>query len=273
MANWDTLETQGEIEDRRGSSVRRVGSVGLGGIALVLLVGYLQTGTIDVGTVLHILSETPSAPQEVDTGAFAGKDTYESFAATVLGATTQAWEAHFSAMHMTYTPPHFVLFRGGTDSGCGGAYSDVGPHYCPQDQTIYLDETFFELLQEKFGATGDVAQAYVIAHEVGHHVQTLLKIEQVSIAQELQADCFAGLWAHAIKDEQVLEPGEIQEAIDAAAAVGDDHIQKKTTGEVDRETWTHGSSKERVAAFEQGYARGDFSLCASPTTYSYPATQ
>jgi uncharacterized protein len=271
MAQWDNLDTHGKVEDRRGTPMRMSRGIGLGGIALVLLVGYLQTGTIDVGTVLNVLSETqPPATQESNPAEFAGADAYETFAATVLGATTNAWGAYFTTLPTPYTPPHFVLFRGGTESGCGGAYAEVGPHYCPTDQTIYLDETFFDILRDQFGATGDVAQAYVIAHEVGHHVQTLLNIEQESIAQELQADCFAGLWAYSIKDKQVLEPGEIQEAIDAAAAVGDDNIQKKTTGTVHQETWTHGSSKERVAAFERGYTTGTFSACASSDAYSYP---
>jgi predicted metalloprotease len=262
MANWDQLETRGDVDDRRGSPMSGLsGGIGLGGIALVLLIGYIQTGTIDLNTVAQVLEDTQVQERTIDTSAFEGVDAYETFASTVLGSTNELWSEVFESANMRYVPPRFVLFRGGTESSCGGAYAQYGPHYCPTDQTVYIDETFFDELRDRFGATGDVAQAYVIAHEVGHHVQTLLDTKLDSISLELQADCFAGLWAHSIKDAGVLEKGEIIEALNAAAAVGDDNIQKKTTGRVNPETWTHGSSEDRVAAFNEGYTKGTVSAC------------
>ena len=174
------------------------------------------------------------------------------------------WAKEFKKENKNYIPPKLVLFRTATESGCGPATSEVGPHYCPLDQTIYLDETFFDELTKRFGAKGgDVAQAYVIAHEVGHHAQNGLGImdqmknnptNATSIKLEMQADCYAGLWANSIKDQGVLMPGEIGEAMDVAAAVGDDRIQKKVTGYINPETWTHGSSQQRVAWFNNGYS-------------------
>ncbi len=167
-----------------------------------------------------------------------------------------------------------MLFRTATQSGCGTATSDVGPHYCPADSTIYLDETFFEELQRRFGAEGgDVAEAYVISHEVGHHVQNELGImddirsgssgaaREDSINLELQADCFAGVWANSVSQIGVIGPGEIKEAIDAAEAVGDDRIQKSVTGQVNPETWTHGSSVQRAQWFNAGYNTGKPADC------------
>jgi uncharacterized protein len=261
MANWNNITSRGDVDDRRGSVASIGGSIGFTGIALLLLLNYAQTGTVDVNTLARELQQIQSQQQHVDTRGFEGKDTYEVFASTVLGSTTDAWSTQFAQIGRRYTPPRFVLFRNGTESGCGGAYSQIGPHYCPPDQTVYLDETFFEELKTRFGATGDVAQAYVIAHEVGHHVQTLLSLESDSISQELQADCFAGVWAHSIKDQGVFEQGEIKEALDAASAVGDDHIQEVTEGTINPETWTHGSSAQRVASFNKGYSRGTLATC------------
>jgi predicted metalloprotease len=165
-----------------------------------------------------------------------------------------------------------VLFRGATNSGCGYASSQSGPHYCPTDQTIYLDETFFDELQARFGGSnGDVAQAYVLAHEAGHHAQNQLGImdevqasgydNDLSVKLELQADCFAGLWAYSVKDLGVFEEGEIQEAISAAEAVGDDNIQSRTQGQVNPETWTHGSSAQRIDWFNRGFNSGQINSC------------
>ena len=263
MADWSKLTSRGNVQDRRASG-RTVGisGLGLGGIALVLLLNYLQTGTVDLTGVLTQLQSTQVQQQTIDPKVFEGADEYEVFASTVLGSTTDMWTTLFNESNHNYTPPHLVLFRGGTHSTCGGAMATMGPHYCTGDKTIYLDETFFDKLQSQFGASGDVAQAYVIAHEVGHHVQHELNIRNSnSIQNELQADCFAGLWASSIKNQGVFEAGEIQEAIDAAAAVGDDNIQKKATGQVNPETWTHGSSEARVAAFKQGYDSGSFAAC------------
>lgn len=270
MANWGRIESRGDVEDRRGL-VPVVGSISVVGIAATLLLNYLSGG--DLADVLpQILENIPTENQQVlNSSEFEGSDEYEVFASTVLGSNNVAWGKQFTQINRTYSAPKLVLFRQATQSACGGATSEVGPHYCPLDTTVYLDETFFDELQSRFGARGgDVAEAYVIAHEVGHHVQNelgqLQKVQQsrsneVSIQMELQADCYAGIWAHSIKNQDVFEPGEIEEAMDAAAAVGDDRIQKSITGYVNPETWTHGSSTQRVEWFHKGYENGTLSSC------------
>ena len=271
MANWDKISSRGDVEDRRGmgNTARFGGGIGIVGLGIILLINYLNGGSV-IDVLPEILNSTQqiSNQQNINPKDFEGADQYEVFTSTVLGSVNAMWAPIFSQNNENYTPPKLVLFRGGTDSACGGAFAESGPHYCPEDETIYLDETFFDELQQKFGANGgDVAEAYVIAHEVGHHVQKKLNIlensstEQNSIDIELQADCFAGLWAYSIKDRGVFLPGEIYEALDAAAAVGDDRVQKSTTGVINPETWTHGSSEERVGAFTAGYENGTLSSC------------
>jgi predicted metalloprotease len=262
MANWNNIGSRGDVDDRRGQ-VARVGGLGLGTIALVALLNYALTGQVDIAQIANDLEQVQNAQGTPTTQQLSQEElAYREFASTVLGSTNDAWGQAFSAGGQRYISPGFVLFRGATQSACGGAYAQVGPHYCPVDQTVYLDETFFEELRTRFGgSTGDVAQAYVIAHEVGHHVQTLLGIEKESVQHELMADCLAGMWAHSIRSSGVLEPGEIQEALDAASAVGDDNIQRRTSGTVSPESWTHGSSAQRVKAFTIGYEGGDFAKC------------
>lgn len=267
MANWGKILSRGNVEDRRSLTPTAVGGIGLTGVLLIVGINLL------LGTdPLDILSQLQSVPLEQTqpqaTHEFAGEDDYEVFAATVLGSNNDVWLQTFAQLQQAYTPPRLVLFRTATESACGYASSQVGPHYCPADQTIYLDETFFAELSERFGAQGgDVAEAYVIAHEVGHHVQNLLGLlgsgggNKDSIKTELMADCLAGLWAYSIKDQEVFALGEIQEAMDAASAVGDDRIQKNTSGQVNPETWTHGSSEDRLAAFTAGYDSGTLSAC------------
>lgn len=267
MAKWGRLGSRGNVEDRRGLGPMLGGGLGIGGIALLLLLNYLGGGS--VVDVLPELASTAIPVQNIDRSEFEGLDSYEVFVSTVLGSNNDMWESVFAQNNLVYEEPKLVLFRGGTQSSCGGASSYVGPHYCPEDETIYLDETFFNELTTRLGAQGgDVAEAYVIAHEVGHHAQNELGIfarrgntNDDSIALELQADCFAGLWAYSIKDRGVLEQGEINEAIDAARSVGDDRIQEETTGRVNPEKWTHGSSAERVRAFNIGYESGDLASC------------
>lgn len=288
MAFWDRITSRGDVDDRRGASMTglRLGGLGTVGTLLVLVaVNYFSGGSLgDVLTQYENIQQ--SAPATQDTSQFAGKDDYEVFASTVLGSNNDAWTRYFASQNKTYSPPKLVLYREATQSGCGLADSRVGPFYCPEDATIYLDETFFDELQSRFGAQGgDVAQAYVLAHEVGHHAQNDLGImdradaslgagrgspnaNDVSIRLELQADCFAGLWANSIKDQGVLGPNEIKEAMDAAAAVGDDHIQAVTQGKVDQETWTHGSSRARLAWFTRGYDTGTLTSC---DTFSAPS--
>ncbi len=276
MARWENISSRGSVDDRRG---RRLalggGGLSVTGIAILFLYTYLSGGSLtDVAT--QIIPQISNISQE-DTTQYEGTDSYEVFASTVLGSTNDTWATLFQQSNMTYTPPKLVLFRGATESACGGANSEVGPHYCPYDDTIYLDETFFQAIEQHLGAgSADVAQAYVIAHEVGHHIQNELgnldsvlreadrtpeRAQALAIAQELQADCYAGVWAHSITDQNVFEGGEIQEAIDAAAAVGDDRIQTKTGGRVNPESWTHGSSEDRTQAFLAGYQGGTMETC------------
>lgn len=268
MADWSKIGSRGAVNDRRMFSPSGVGgSLGIAGVVILLLFNYLSTGEVDIPGTLNQLQEVQiQAGQAYNTSDFEGADSYEVFGSTVLGSNNDMWGKVFAQNNLTYEEPTLVLFRTATQSACGGADSRVGPHYCPYDQTIYLDETFFDELT-KLGGPGDVAQAYVLAHEVGHHVQAQLGLlnsgqtSEDSIATELQADCFAGLWAYSIKDLGVIAPGEINEAMDAAAAVGDDRIQATYVGRVNPETWTHGSSAARVQAFNNGYASGALSAC------------
>jgi uncharacterized protein len=272
MADWGKIQSRGNVEDRRGSRMIALGGGGLGvaGIIIVIVFNLLSGG--NAGDIINQLQQIQVPTQQnISPTEFEGSDSYEVFASTVLGSTNDMWTSVFKESNRTYTPPKLVLFRDATQSGCGTATSSVGPHYCPVDHTIYLDETFFNELKQRFKAQGgDVAEAYVIAHEVGHHVQQELGImdkvqedpsRENAINLELQADCFAGLWAYAIKDQGVLAFDEINEAIDAAAAVGDDRIQESVTGQVNKETWTHGSSEQRVAWFSKGYESGTVSAC------------
>jgi predicted metalloprotease len=277
MANWDNILSRGNVEDRRSMGPMALGGgMGITGLALLLVVNLLLGG--NPGDLLNQLEQVPSQiPRSQTSTKFDGQDSYEVFASKVLGSTNDMWSPLFEQVNRQYAAPKLVLFRAATASSCGTATSQVGPHYCLRDQTIYLDETFFDQLRQQFGAQGgDVAEAYVIAHEVGHHAQQQLGImdqverlsrvspeqsNDLSVKLELQADCFAGLWAYSIKDQNVLNPGEIGEAMDAAAAVGDDRIQEKVSGQVNPESWTHGSSEQRVNWFTRGYEAGLLSSC------------
>jgi predicted metalloprotease len=268
MALWNKINSSGNVEDRRGAGPGVVGG-GLGVVGIIIVIAINLLGGGDATDVLNQLENIQTQPaQSYNAQDFEGADDYEVFAGKVLGSANDMWRDIFIQSGRTYHEPKLILFRGATDSSCGGADSQIGPHYCPPDQTIYLDETFFDELTKRFGAEGgDVAEAYVIAHEVGHHVQQELsglsetRSNEESVKLELQADCYAGLWAYSIKDLGVFEEGEIHEAIDAAAAVGDDRIQSKVTGRVNPESWTHGSSAQRIAAFTRGYESGLVGMC------------
>ena len=271
MADWNKILSRGNVEDRRGSRLAVSGGLGVAGIVVTLLFSFLSGAPINVNDILGQLQSSQSMQSGLSTQDFEGADNYETFVSTVLGSTNDYWNGVFEQNGRTYTEPKLALFRSATQSGCGIATSDVGPHYCPADSTVYIDETFFGQLQQQFNAKGgDVAEAYVIAHEVGHHVQMQLgTTEQVqanntnenSVKLELQADCYAGLWAYSVKQLGIFEPGEITEALDAASAVGDDRIQQSVTGQVSPETWTHGSSAQRVQWFTTGFDSGNPGMC------------
>lgn len=280
MAFWDNLGTDGNVDDRRGTG----GGFGMGSglltLGAVMILGFFGI-TADPQLIAQLVQLTGigSSSQTSQSTEFQGNDSYEKFTRQVLGSTDMFWAKLFSSTNAAYEKPRLVLFRGATQSGCGVATTDVGPHYCPNDRTVYLDETFFDVLKQQLGGSnGDVAQAYVIAHEVGHHVQNVSGVmEQVqndpsyqatgnnslSVKLELQADCYAGLWARSVKDQGIFENDqEINEALSAASAVGDDRIQKESTGSINPETWTHGSAEERVASFKRGYTNTSMQVCS-----------
>jgi predicted metalloprotease len=280
MALWDKIGSTGSVEDRRGMSTGGIAVSGVTGLILFLAMMFLggQDNTM-LDQVLNQAVQQGSTQTTDQPTQFDGADDYEVFTSKVLGSNNDVWSGIFAAQGQQYTPPKLVLFRQATQSGCGYASSAVGPHYCPNDQTVYLDETFFDELQKRFGgSSGDVAQAYVISHEVGHHVQNLKgdmdqmmqaqqngsgDANQLSVALELQADCYAGVWANSLRDLGVFESDkEINEALSAASAVGDDHIQETMSGSVNPESWTHGSSDQRVSAFKTGFTTGDASKCS-----------
>ena len=204
-------------------------------------------------------------------------DAARDFVAAILGDTEDVWTSVFKTMGAQYQAPRLVLFHGATRSACGGAQAAVGPHYCSADRKLYLDTSFFNELSRRFGAPGDFAQAYVIAHEVGHHVQnltgTMRKVDEqmrrtdargrnaLSVRLELQADCYAGVWGHFAQKRSLLEPGDLEEGFRAASAVGDDSIQKKAQGYVVPESFTHGSSEQRQRWFRTGLETGDVRRC------------
>jgi len=249
-----------------------------GGLILILALAFI-TGENPL-TLLEALNGGPSAsvnePQESGPQG-APSDQLGQFASAVLGSTEDVWTQVFAKSGGRYQPPTMVLFSGAVESACGFGSAAVGPFYCPLDSKLYLDLSFFDELERRFGAPGDFAQAYVIAHEVGHHVQNQLGIagkvqnaqqrgsqEQgnaLSVKMELQADCLAGVWGHSTAQRDILEQGDVEEGLNAAAAIGDDRIQRQTQGWVAPESFTHGSSKQRVEWFRRGLQSGDLNAC------------
>jgi predicted metalloprotease len=275
---WKRGTRSKDVIDRRGrSSLGPAGvgaGVGLPAILVLVLVLFLKGGSGDLGSVIGDLTN----PQGPAAGAppSAADEKLADFMSFVLDDVQNFWADSFKQSGKTYERAQLVLFTGSTSSGCGGATSDIGPHYCPADDRVYLDLDFFRELKQRFGAPGDFAQAYVLAHEIGHHVQDLLGIEadvvrqerdhpdqqnDLSVKLELQADCLAGVWAFTAYNEDLLQSGDLQEGLDAAAAVGDDRIQKDAGQRVNPETWTHGSAEQRVRWFTNGYKNGDPNAC------------
>jgi predicted metalloprotease len=283
---WREGRRSENVEDRRGMRAG-LGGGGLrlgGGTILLLLLGAWLLG-INPLQILGLLAgssestlQLPDAPETGPVAAGAPTDEGGDFVSVVLADTEDTWSALFTRAGARYEPPKLVLFSGVVRSACGMAQAAMGPFYCPRDQKVYIDLSFYRDLRERFGAPGDFAQAYVIAHEVGHHVQTLLGVSQqvheaqqrvsqsegnaLSVMLELQADCYAGVWAHhADRARQVLERGDVEEGLNAAAAIGDDRIQSQTQGTVVPESFTHGSSQQRVEWFRRGLEHGDLERC------------
>jgi uncharacterized protein len=271
---WAGRRGSSNIEDRRGTRFRGAGGIGLGTIVLALVALYFGQ---DPSVVLQNVQPSQQSEQ-VPYQESADEAQLREFISVVLADTEETWGAIFGMNGSSYQQPTLVLFSGAVESACGFAQAAVGPFYCPGDRKLYIDLSFYRDLQTRFGAPGDFAQAYVIAHEVGHHVQTLLGISErnmaarrgaseteanaLSVRQELQADCFAGVWAHnANRDRQLLEPGDIEEGLNAASAIGDDRLQQQSRGYVAPESFTHGSSEQRMRWFKRGYDSGDVNVC------------
>ena len=280
---WKTGRRSQNIQDRRGMSYRGGGSpmvVGGGGIGMVIVAVVIALLGGDPTIVLDAAAPTGRAPSGGTYQASSPEeDQLAEFVSVVLADTEDTWNSIFPReFGGSYQEPNLVLFSGAVQSACGTAQSAVGPFYCPLDQQVYIDLSFYRSLRDRLGAPGDFAQAYVIAHEVGHHVQNLLGISdqvraaqrsarskteanQYSVAQELQADCFAGVWANRAGNRGLLESGDIEEAMNAASQIGDDTLQRNQRGYVNPDSFTHGSSAQRVKWFTTGLQTGDVDSC------------
>ena len=275
---WRSGRRSRNIEDRRGIRIgRKTAGGGIGVIVIALIAMYFG---VDPSVFLNQQS-TPgisTSSRSVSTSQSPQENQLADFVSVVLADTEDTWHALFKQYDRTYVEPKLVLFSGAVESAYGYAQAAMGPFYCPRDQKVYIDLSFYNDLKNRFRAPGDFAQAYVIAHEVGHHVQTLLGISKkvhnlrsklskvegnrLSVMQELQADCFAGLWAHhAQRARQILEQGDIEEALNAASAIGDDRLQQQSRGYVTPDSFTHGSAEQRVRWFRKGFETGSISQC------------
>ena len=275
---WGDGRRSDNVEDRRGmpGSGRMIGG-GLGTVLLVLVALYfgvdpsiiLNQGGLPLPNTQESAAPHSASPEE---------QRQADFVSVVLGDTEDTWRALFKRSGQEYEEPKLVLFSGAVQSACGMASAAVGPFYCPADRKVYIDLRFYGDLQNKFGAPGDFAQAYVIAHEIGHHVQNLLGIadkvqalrarasqaesNKLSVLMELQADCLAGVWAHhADRARHILEEGDVEEALNAASSIGDDRLQRQARGTVTPDSFTHGSSAQRVQWFRRGLETGSFGQC------------
>lgn len=283
---WREGRRSENVEDRRGQRGPMGGGLRLGGSGMiVVLIGlwlfgvspmtllqiFLGSGGLSTGAPDSSYQDPAAPPPDPN-------DEGSQFVSSVLADTEDTWTEIFASGGERYVPPKLVLFTGAVRSACGTAQAQMGPFYCPMDQKVYIDLAFYHELQNRFRAPGDFAQAYVIAHEVGHHVQTLLGTSQqvndarqrasqeqgnqLSVALELQADCYAGVWAHhANRSRQLLEEGDVEEGLNAASAIGDDNIQRQTQGTVVPESFTHGSSAQRVTWFRRGLESGRMQDC------------
>jgi predicted metalloprotease len=276
---WDSGHRSDDIIDRRGQSPSPAGAGGLGILFWLfsrfgvkgLLIGGVIVGALYLFSPGQRAEDKPAGSSQ----SAAQVDDKAAFVGFVLDDVQSTFRQILAARGERYVPAKLVLFDRATKSGCGYGSAEVGPFYCPVDERVYIDLSFYRELDQRFGAPGDFAQAYVIAHEVGHHLQHLLGIDDkarqmalqsgqknaVSVQQELQADCFAGVWAHSTGRRDILEAGDIEEGLRAAAAIGDDTLQRQNQGEVRPESWTHGSSAQRVSWFKRGYTGGTLEAC------------
>ncbi|MFH0473623.1 neutral zinc metallopeptidase [Kluyvera ascorbata] len=281
---WQGRRESDNVEDRRNSSESpmmggrgpgfRIPS-GKGGIVLLIIV--LVAGYYGVD-LTGLMTGEPVGQQQTSQRVSGPKDDEAAkFTSVILATTEDTWTQEFKAMGKTYQPPRLVMYRGATRTGCGTGQSVMGPFYCPTDSTVYIDLSFYDDMKNKLGAGGDFAQGYVIAHEVGHHVQKLLGIEpkvrqmqqgasqaevnRLSVRMELQADCFAGVWGHNMQKQGILEAGDLEEALNAAQAIGDDRLQQQGQGRVVPDSFTHGTSQQRYTWLKRGFDSGDPAQC------------
>ena len=274
---WQRGYQSSNVEDRRGAGGGRMpgGRLGLGAIVILLLLSVVFKRDF-LSLAGGVAGDAPIGDGSAEVVSTPAEDSTKQFVSFVLDDAQQTWAAIFASNNATYTDARLVLFRDGVQSACGFAESATGPFYCPGDSQVYIDLGFYDELRERFGAPGDFAEAYVLAHEIGHHVQRLTGTEaevrraqqrdparanQYSVALELQADCYAGVWASSAPSRGLLEVGDVEEGLGAAAAVGDDRIQRMGGGYVNPDAFTHGSAADRTAWFKRGLSSGDPGSC------------
>lgn len=283
---WQGRRESDNVEDRRGDSTGSSGGLGGGGFrvprgkgGLILLVVVLVAGYYGVDLTPLLNGEAPVGQTQTQSQQVNSPEDNQmaKFTSVILASTEDTWSQLFQKMGKQYQDPKLVLYRGATRTGCGTGQSVMGPFYCPADKTVYIDLSFYQEMKDKLGADGDFAQGYVVAHEVGHHVQNLLGIEpkirqmqqgaskaeqnRHSVKMELQADCFAGVWGHFMQNQQVLEQGDLEEALNAAQAIGDDRLQQQSQGRVIPDSFTHGTSEQRYTWFKRGFDSGNPNSC------------
>ena len=280
---WQGRRESDNVEDRRNNS-SSPGFGGGGGFriprgkgGIVLLIVVVVAGYYGVDLTALLSGGQPVTQQTTQRSISPNDDEAAKFTSVILATTEDTWGQIFQQMGRTYQQPKLVMYRGATRTGCGTGQSVMGPFYCPTDSTVYIDLSFYDEMKNKLGADGDFAQGYVIAHEVGHHVQKLLGIEpkvrqlqqgasqvegnKLSVKMELQADCFAGIWGNSMQKQEVLDVGDLQEALNAAEAIGDDRLQQKGQGRVVPDSFTHGTSEQRYTWFKRGFDSGDPAQC------------
>ena len=274
---WQIGRRSSNVEDRRGQGIgaKGIGGLGIGGVLVVVVISMLMGK--DPSEILGQVAQQQGSPAQMQAAPV--NDEASQFVGAVLGSTEDTWGKVFQASGSTYPAPKLVLYSGAVASACGQATSAVGPFYCPSDQQVYLDTSFFEEMRARLGGGGDFAEAYVIAHEVGHHVQTVTGVSKkidaqrarggsvegdngLLVRQELQADCYAGVWANqAQQQNKWMESGDVEEALNTASAIGDDRLQKQSRGTVVPDSFTHGTSEQRVRWFRNGFESGDPNRC------------
>lgn len=280
---WTRGHHSSDVEDRRGQGPAGAGFGGAG-VAYLLMFLFRRFGIVGLligGAAVYFLGRMGQSSSLTSDGQTRGREsgaeqTMVQFVSFVLDDAQGTWKREFAEQRQDYRNAKLVVFRGATRSGCGLGQAAMGPFYCPRDERVYIDLSFYEELRERFGAPGDFAQAYVITHEIGHHVQHLLGTSErvhnapeeeqagargLSVRLELQADCYAGVWAQSTEQRDLLEAGDIEEALRAASVIGDDALQRQSTGTVRPETFTHGSSEQRARWFKRGYETGDMNAC------------